>query len=142
MLFRSDERFATTAGRLEHLNTIFAAMDEWASRMANAQAIEDAMAEHRLACGKLRSVAEVCATDWASEREATVNVPNRGDGTFRIPNAPWRFAGSDVRAGGVPKYRGEDNRAVLSELLGLDAAALDQLESQGVLTSRVPGGAR
>ena len=51
-------------------------------------------------------------------------------------------AGSDVRAGGVPKYRGEDNRAVLSELLGLDAAALDQLESQGVLTSRVPGGAR
>ena len=89
-----------------------------------------------------RSVAEVCATDWASEREATVNVPNRGDGTFRIPNAPWRFAGSDVRAGGVPKYRGEDNRDVFSELLGLDAATLDQLEAQGVLTSRVPGGAR
>jgi crotonobetainyl-CoA:carnitine CoA-transferase CaiB-like acyl-CoA transferase len=138
----ADDRFATTAGRLEHLNTIFAAMDEWASRMADAQAIEDAMAEHRLACGKLRSVAEVCATEWAVEREATVDVPNRGDGTFRIPNAPWRFAGSDVRAGGVPKYRGEDNRAVLSELLGLDAAALDQLEAQGVLTSRVPGGAR
>ena len=35
----ADERFATTAGRLEHLNTVFAAMDEWASRMADAQAI-------------------------------------------------------------------------------------------------------
>ena len=77
-----------------------------------------------------------------NENAAAQLYLNRGDGTFRIPNAPWRFAGSDVRAGGVPKYRGEDNRAVLSELLGLDAATLDQLEAQGVLTSRVPGGAR
>lgn len=137
-----DPRFADTAGRLEHLSSVFAAMDEWASAMPDAQSIEDAMAEHRLACGKLRSVAEVCATDWAIEREVTVEVPDRGDGTFRIPNTPWKFAGSDVRAGGVPRYRGEDNRAVLSELLGLDDASLDQLEQRGVLTSRVPGGPR
>jgi len=80
----------------------------------------------------------VCDTDWSREREATVEVTDRGDGTFRIPNAPWRFAGSDVRAGGVPRYRGEDNRAVLHELLGLDDARLDQLEADGVLTSRIP----
>lgn len=137
-----DVRFVNTAGRLEHLNSIFAAMDEWASSMPDAQSIEDAMAEHRLACGKLRSVAEVCDTEWAHEREVTVRVTDRGDGTFRIPNVPWRFAGSDVRAGGVPRYRGEDNRAVLSDYLALDDAELDALEAKGVLSSRLPGGAR
>jgi hypothetical protein len=43
-----------------------------------------------------------------------------------------------VATGGEPRYRGEDNRAVLAELLGLDDAALDGLAERGVLSSRVP----
>jgi hypothetical protein len=39
---------------------------------------------------------------------------------------------------GVPKYRGEDNRAVLAELLGYDDERLDRLETSGVLSSRLP----
>jgi CoA:oxalate CoA-transferase len=133
-----DERFTDSAGRLEHLASIFAALDEWASTMPDAQAIEDAMSANRLAVGKLRSVYDVCSTDWATEREVVVAITDRGDGTVRIPNAPWRFEGSNVRTAGVPRYRGEDNRAVLSALLGLDDEALDQLEGDGVLTSRIP----
>jgi crotonobetainyl-CoA:carnitine CoA-transferase CaiB-like acyl-CoA transferase len=133
-----DPRFVDTAGRLEHLPSIFAALDEWASTMPDADAIETAMSANKLAVGMLRSVAEVCDTDWSRERQATVDVTDRGEGSFRIPNTPWRFEGSDVRAGGEPRYRGEDNRAVLQELLGLADPALDQLEADGVLSSRVP----
>jgi len=68
----ADERFADSAGRLEHLNSIFAALDEWASTMPDAAAIEDAMSANKLAVGKLRSVHEVCDTDWAEEREVVV----------------------------------------------------------------------
>ena len=39
---------------------------------------------------------------------------------------------------GIPKYRGEDNRALLTELLGYDDARLDELEAGGVLSSRMP----
>ena len=134
----TDERFVDTAGRLEHLATIFAALDEWASTMPDADSIELAMSANRLAVGKLRSVHEVCDTDWAEEREVVVRISDRGDGTIRIPNAPWRFEGSDIRTSGSPRYRGEDNRAVLSALLGLGLDELDQLEADGVLTSRVP----
>ncbi len=133
-----DARFADTAGRLEHLATIFAALDEWASAMPDAHSIEEAMSRHKLAVGKLRSVHEVCATDWADEREVVVEVTDRGAGTIRVPNSPWRFDGSDVRLRGEPRYRGEDNRAVLQELLGIDETTLDALEADGVLTSRVP----
>jgi crotonobetainyl-CoA:carnitine CoA-transferase CaiB-like acyl-CoA transferase len=118
--------------------SIFAAMDEWASTMPDAESIEDAMAANRLAVGKLRTVHEVCATDWAEEREVVVRITDRGDGTIRIPNAPWRFDGSTIRTAGEPRYRGEDNRAVLADLLALDDATLDALEAQGVLTDRIP----
>ena len=75
------------------------------------------MSRNKLAVGRLRSVHDVCSTDWAREREVVVEVSDRGDGTMRVPNAPWRFEGSDVRVSGEPRYRGEDNRAVLGELL-------------------------
>ena len=78
-------------------------------------------------------------TEWATERGAVVEIDDRGGGTIRVPNVPWRFSGApDVAVSGVPKYRGEDNRAVLAELLGYDDDRLDDLEADGVLSSRVP----
>ena len=137
----ADPRFVDTGARLAHLDDIHAALHEWAATMPSADAIEEAMSANKLAVGRLRSVYDVCDTDWARDREVVVSIPDRGDGTMRVPNAPWRFEGSDVRVGGVPRYRGEDNRLVLGELLGLDDTTLDQLEADGVLTSRLPKGA-
>ena len=58
---------------------------------------------------------------------------------IRVPNVPWRFsAAPDVAVSGLPKYRGEDNRPVLAELLGFDDDRLDELEADGVLSSRIP----
>jgi len=134
----ADPRFVDTASRLAHLDDIHDALHRWAATMPSADAIEDAMSRNKLAVGRLRSVYDVCDTDWAREREVVVEVSDRGEGTMRIPNAPWRFKGSDVRVGGMPRYRGEDNRLVLRELLSLDDATIDQLEADGVLTSRLP----
>ncbi len=134
----ADPRFVDTAARLAHLDDIQDALHQWAHTMPSADAIEDAMSRNKLAVGRLRSVHDVCETDWAREREVVVEVSDRGDGTMRIPNAPWRFEGSDVRVAGEPRYRGEDNRSVLSDLLGLSAHTLDALEADGVLTSRLP----
>lgn len=133
-----DPRFATTALRLANLDDIEDALHDWARTMPSAHAIEEAMSKNKLAVGRLRSVHEVCDTDWGAEREVTVEIPDRGDGTIRIPNAPWRFEGSDVRTGGVPRYRGEDNRAVLTGLLGLDDAEVDRLAADGVISDRIP----
>ena len=99
--------------------------------------LEEILAAHELATGTLRTVRELCDTHWADDRQVTVAVSDRGEGTIRIPNAPWRFAGSHAGFQGEPRYRGEDNRQVLGEILGLDDAALDRLEAEGVLSSRL-----
>ena len=133
-----DERFSDTARRLEHLDEIHGLLRDWARTMPDPDAIESAMSANRLAVGKLRSVREVCDTDWGRERQVTVRVSDRGTGSIRIPNSPWRFEGSDVSVTGEPRYRGEDNRAVLTTTLGLTDDEVDALEASGVLSSRVP----
>ena len=107
--------------------------------MPDADTFERVFAEHGLATGRVRQPGELAETDWASERHATVDIDDRGGGTIRVPNVPWRFsAAPEVGVSGIPKYRGEDNRTVLAELLGYDDDRLDRLEADGVLSSRLP----
>ena len=96
---------------------------EWSSTFDDIDAIETLLAEHGLAMGVLRTVDEISHTDWAEARGAVVEVDDRSGGTLRIPNSPWRFSGADTGVRGVPAYRGEHNREVLSELLDVSGPA-------------------
>lgn len=133
-----DPRFADVPARLANYHDLVDVLAEWAAQQPDADAIERALDAHGLATGQLRTARDLCETDWAADRRVTVEVPDRGDGVIAVPNAPWRFSTGDVSVRGEPRYRGEDNRSVLAELLGLDDADLDRLEGDGVLSSRVP----
>ena len=134
-----DSRFVDVRSRMAHFEELLDEILATAAKFADAAELERRFAEHRLAVGVLRSVRDVCDTEWARQRHAVVEVSDRGGGTIRVPNAPWRFSDAPgVALRGEPRYRGEDNRTVLAELLGLDDADLDRLESTGVLSSRLP----
>lgn len=133
-----DPRFTTVPSRVEHFDEIVEILRDWAATVPTPQMIESQMGEFQLATGTLRSLREVCDTAWAKERDAVVEVSDRGGGTVRMPNTPWRFSSGDVGLRGEPRYRGEDNRVVLSELLDLDDVELDRLEAEGVISSRLP----
>jgi len=133
-----DPRFADVPTRQQRFGEILQILLDWAATVPTPHDIEIAMGHHGLATGTLRSARELAATDWATERGAVVEVSDRGGGTLRIPNSPWHFASADVSVRGEPRYRGEDNRAVLAQLLDVDDAELDRLETDGVLSSRVP----
>jgi crotonobetainyl-CoA:carnitine CoA-transferase CaiB-like acyl-CoA transferase len=135
-----DQRFVDVRARLAHLEELLEEVAAFATEVPDAATIEEQFAHQELAVGVLRSARDICETDWAAERQVIVEVSDRGDATVRVPNAPWRFSDAgDVGLYGIPKYRGEDNRAVLAELLGLGDEQIDQLERDGVLSSRVPG---
>jgi crotonobetainyl-CoA:carnitine CoA-transferase CaiB-like acyl-CoA transferase len=138
-----DPRFTDVAARLAHLDELHEVIADYAATVPDAHTFEERFAQFELAVGVLRSPREICETDWAVERDVVVAVPDRGDGVVRVPNAPWRFSDApEVGLHGIPKYRGEDNREVFGELLGLDATELDRLDREGVLSSRVPSDAR
>jgi len=133
-----DPRFADVASRLRHLDDFAEILQQWASTIDDADEIERIFAEHHLATGRLRSVADIANTDWARHRGAIAEVSDRAGGTVRIPQSPWKFSDADVRVRGVPKYRGEDNAEVLRSLLHLDDATIAQLARDGVTSSHQP----
>jgi CoA:oxalate CoA-transferase len=134
-----DPRFATVADRIEHYDELRQILLDFARAVPDAATFEQIFADAGLATGQVRQPGELVDTDWAIEREATVHVDDRKGGTVRVPNVPWRFSESpDVGVSGIPKYRGEDNRPVLANLLGYDDDRLDALEASGVMSSRVP----
>ncbi|MEO7371105.1 MAG: CoA transferase [Ilumatobacteraceae bacterium] len=133
-----DPRFVDVPSRLANFDEIIEILRAWAVTIATPQAIEEIMGRYQLATGTMRSLRELAGTDWAKERGAVVEVSDRGGATVRLPNTPWHFASGDVGLRGEPRYRGEDNRAVLAELLELGDDELDRLESAGVLSSRLP----
>jgi crotonobetainyl-CoA:carnitine CoA-transferase CaiB-like acyl-CoA transferase len=134
----SDERFKDIEHRLQHFSELMSIMLEWAKTVPTADEIEERLAKNQLACGRLRSVRELAETDWAESRGAIVNIDNRGTGTLRIPNSPWHFSGSDTSTRGVAQYRGEDNRDVFSNIVGLDNETIATYERENILLSRGP----
>ena len=104
-------------------------MRDWVRSHTNLAVLEQVLGQAGFAMGIVRTVREVAESDWAAERGAIASVSDRDGGTIRIPNSPFRFSAASARARGVPAYRGEHNREVLSELLGLDAVELDRLEA-------------
>ena len=134
----NDSRFGDVATRLEHFDELMDIMRAWAKTVPTSDEIENRLSQYQLAVGRLRSVGELADTQWAREREAVVEVSDRGDSTVRIPNSPWHFSGSDTTTQGDAKYRGEDNHAIFSEITGLSSEEIAQLEHDGVLVSRGP----
>lgn len=135
-----DPRFATVASRQKHIDDLIAYIADFASTVADVDELEGRLADHRLAVGAVRSAREVCDSDWARERTAVVDVDDRGGGTYRIPNAPWKFSDApDVGVSGTPRYRGEDNAEVLGDVLGLSDDEIRSLAEDGVLSDHLPG---
>jgi crotonobetainyl-CoA:carnitine CoA-transferase CaiB-like acyl-CoA transferase len=135
-----DPRFRDVPSRLAHLGELQGILRDWAATLPDATAIEDALARHNLASGKVRTPRELADTPWGADRHVTVEVSDRGSGTVRIPNAPWRFSDADATTSGLPKYPGEDNAEVLQRLLGLSEESVRKLTEGGVLLSRLPKG--
>ncbi len=134
-----DPRFADVADRLTNFDALAGIIRDFAAAVPDADTFESIFAEHQLAVGKVRQPGELTETEWAVERGAVVDIDDRAGGSIRVPNVPWRFSDApDVAVAGIAKYRGEDNRTVLHDILGYDEATLDDLESSGVLSSRIP----
>ncbi len=134
-----DPRFATVASRQEHLADLQEYIQEYARSVPDAATLEERCSHYRLAVGAVRSVAEVCESDWARERDVVREVDDRGGGTLRIPNAPWKFSdAAGVGVSGLPRYRGEDNADVLRDVLGMTDDDIDTLLDDGVLSSHLP----
>ena len=133
-----DPRFAIIENRVENREALTQILAEFVATFDDARDVEAAIGPGGVIAAEVRSVPELAATDWAQERGAFVDVDTGRGEMITIPQSPWRFR--DVEAGVKPSvgYRGQNNRQVLTELLGMSPEELDDLENDAVISSRPP----
>ena len=134
-----DDRFGTVELRLANLEALAEVVREYALTVPDADEFESRFSQRGLAVGRVRESGELAGTEWGIERGVIAEIDDRAGGTIKVPDVPWRFGGAlGVRVDGVAKYRGEDNRELLIDLLGYDNEFIDRLERDDILSSRVP----
>jgi len=130
---------ATVSRRRQHVQLIHRAIADYSASVADVNALEGLFAPVGIALGVVRTLDSLANTDWARQRGAIAEIPDRSGGRLRVPNAPWRFsAAPDVGPHGEPRHRGEDNASVMTDLLGLTNDEVAELVSTGVLSARLP----
>ncbi|MPY91574.1 MAG: hypothetical protein GEV08_00510 [Acidimicrobiia bacterium] len=132
-----EPRFATMEDRSAHLDDCIALIGEFAATFTSFDAFESTMSDGaRLPIGRLATMADTLEVDWAVDRGAYVEVPAGDGGKVVVHRSPLRISDADCGPRGGVGHLGADNRAVLTDVLGLTPDDLDRLESAGVIVAR------
>ncbi|TFH21653.1 MAG: CoA transferase, partial [Myxococcales bacterium] len=133
----TDRRYDDYSKRAARLDELEALVQGWVAGQRSADAVVERLQTHGLPGARIMSLAEALECEQTRARGMTRERPDRSGGTVPVLDSPYRFSEATAGVRGEPAFRGEDNRDVLSALLGLDDAELDQLERDGVLSSRI-----
>lgn len=133
-----DPRFAIIEDRVANRDALTEILAEFIATFDDAAAVEAAIGPRGVLAAEMRTVPELAATDWAAERGAFVEIDTGRGEMVTIPQSPWRFQNVDAGVAAFVGYRGQHNREVLTDLLGLSASELDVLETESVISSRPP----
>ncbi|MEM7219829.1 MAG: CoA transferase [Pseudomonadota bacterium] len=126
-----DERFATPGDRYRAMPELVALVDA-----ALAAKSRDEWGEvfdaNGIIWGPVLGLHEVAIDPQAEAIGMFPSITGADAGTYRTVNAPMRFANAEVQPRGPAPVLGADTRDVLARA-GFDAAAIDQLISDGVV---------
>ena len=135
-----DERFATRAGWVEHLDDVIRpAIDKWAGEMTKLEVCA-ALSDAGLAAGPCFSAPEVIADKHVQSHRMLVEL-ERSDGVVEpvlIPGNPVKMSKVADGPDTPPPCVGEHTDEVLREDLGLDDAELARLRGLGVIGEVIP----
>jgi CoA:oxalate CoA-transferase len=86
-----------------------------------------------LPCGPLNNIAEAAAHPQVQARQMLVEVEHPRIGSLTVADTPVKLSRTPGGITGPPPALGQHTREVLSSLLGLSQAELDQLAAAGVI---------
>lgn len=127
-----DPRFRLNRDRCANMDALDALVGSWTAALPKQRVFEMLSAE-RVPAAPVRLLDEVIADPHLLDRGALEPVRHPEYGPLTVPHSPLRFAGLPPEPHVPTGAMGAEGRAVLAERLGLDAAALDALEAEGVI---------
>jgi formyl-CoA transferase len=126
-----DERFKDAKSRAKNADALAEIINSWTGRHTK-QEVMRILGEAGVPCGAVLDSVELLNDPHLKQRGmiATVKHPVRGD--FTMPGCPVRLEDSPVEVKSAPLL-GQHNAEVYKEYLGLEAAELEALKSEGII---------
>jgi formyl-CoA transferase len=126
-----DEKFKDQRARAKNGDEMTAIINEWTGRHTKHEVME-ILGAAGVPCGKVLDSVELLEDPHMRQRGmiVTINHPMRGE--FTMPGCPVRLEDSPVEVKPAPLL-GQHNADVYGELLGLGAAQLESLKSEGII---------
>lgn len=129
----NDERFRTNGRRVRNNAALKEIIENWFATFPDRDAAVAALDKERVPCAPVYSIQEAVAHPHMRQRKTVRRVSDPRFGEFDLPSLPVKFSEypdrTDLRAALV----GEDNEAVMREMLGLSDAQIAELHAEQVL---------
>ncbi|OYZ13977.1 MAG: formyl-CoA transferase [Sphingomonadales bacterium 28-64-96] len=128
-----DPRYVNHVARGKHQEELDALIGDWTKTLTIAE-LEDKMVEAGVPAGRLYRPQDMLDDPHFQARDAIIGVPHPRWGEVKMQNV---FPKLSATPGSVrrraPETIGQDNAAVYGEMLGLDEAALADLQARGII---------
>jgi crotonobetainyl-CoA:carnitine CoA-transferase CaiB-like acyl-CoA transferase len=128
----ADPRYATVAGRLEHVEALEAAMVAWTSRRTRAE-IEAALADAGVPGSRVAAIDEVVTSAQLHAREMFVDVAHAVLGSVVVTGTPVKLDATPATIRKAPPVAGEDTDRVYRDVLALDPERIRALREAGAI---------
>ena len=128
-----DPRYVNHVARGKHQEELDALIGDWTKTLTIAE-LEDKMVAAGVPAGRLYRPQDMLDDPHFQAREAIIGVPHPRWGEVKMQNVfpkPSATPGSVRRR--APETIGQDNADVYGEMLGLDEAALAELQARGII---------
>lgn len=128
----TDERYATNAARVANRDTLIPALrqttvmkttEEWLRLLENAG----------VPGGPVNTIEQVFQDPQVQHRGLRIDLSHPLTQSVPLVGSPLRLSASPVRYQTAPPLLGQHTGDVLSQVLGLDAATIEQLQRDGVI---------
>jgi crotonobetainyl-CoA:carnitine CoA-transferase CaiB-like acyl-CoA transferase len=142
-----DPRFRTPEDRLENLAALHQIVQEWIWTFDDWDSLNAQFDEAKIPVGRVRTMKEFAATEWAAQWSAVRTTADRDGGQIPLPGRPWHFSPATgreqsgeladtvaVEVEREPAFQGEHNDEILNEL-GYSQTQIAQLWDRGALVS-------
>jgi CoA:oxalate CoA-transferase len=129
----NDERFKSNGRRVRNNEALKEIIENWLATFPDRDSAVAALDKERVPCGPVLSLEEAMAHPHLRERKTVRKASDPRLGEFELPGMPVRFSDWNMPAQLKASRVGEDNDAVLHEMLGLSDSEIASLYQDGVL---------
>lgn len=133
-----DPRFRTNRDRVKNQEALRETIEQWMQSLPDRDSALRELDAQRVPCAPVLKLEESMAQPHLRERKTVRRIKHEALGEFDLPGMPVKFSRwpdrTDVKASRV----GADNATILSEVLGMTAAEIEELYREQVLLTAPP----